>query len=480
VTPKSLIEPARHAGTALLRSQSDARLVDLTRDGNERAFEAIVQRYDRPLLRYCSRILPAARAEDAVQQAFLSAHRAIHAGDAELNLRPWLYRIAHNAALNLLRQSGFDHEQMSEEIDGVETPPQAFERGERLRTVMAAVQDLPERQRDAIVLQAMEGRSYEEIATELGVSDGAVRQLLNRARNTLREAAAAVTPTGLLTRIASSGGEASVVERVAQLVGGAGGGALAAKAGAALLVTGAVAGGAATGALPGTGGQRDESAASAAIPAPPHLGVAAGGARTVAMRGGVLLHMRNVNLSSPGHGGGGKAGRGRGGTAATGPTGFGGGPGGGPGPSGGGGHGGNSGPGGGDGSGSGSSGSGDGGHSGSGSGSSGSGDGGGGSSGSGSSGSGSGDGGSGPSGSGSSGSGTSGSGGGSSGSGSGDSSGSGSSGSGSSGSGTSGSLSSGSSGSGSSGSGTSGSGSSGSGSSGSGSGDSLDSSSGPG
>src|SRR3954469_18006547 len=271
LTPKSLIEPARHAGTALLRSQTDSRLVDLTRDGNERAFEAIVQRYSRPLMRYCSRLLPPARAEDAVQQAFLSAHRAIHAGDAELNLRPWLYRIAHNASLNLLRQNGFDHEAMSEEIDGVETPPQAFERGERLRTVVAAVQDLPERQRSAIVLQAVEGRSYDEIAAELGVSDGAVRQLLNRARNTLRQAAAAVTPAGFLARVASSGGEASLAERVAQVVAGAGGGALVAKAGARLVVATAVAGGAAVGGLPGGGHERSAGgsgrAATAAAPA---------------------------------------------------------------------------------------------------------------------------------------------------------------------------------------------------------------------
>src|SRR4051794_39750667 len=285
--PKSLTEPARHAGTALLRSQTDARLVDLTRDGNERAFEAIVHRYHRPLLRYCSRLLPAARAEDAVQQAFLSAHRSIHAGDAELNLRPWLYRIAHNASLNQLRQSGFDHEQVSEEIDGVETPPQAFERGERLRKVVAAVRDLPERQRDAIVIQAMEGRSYQEIAEELGVSDGAVRQLLNRARNTLREAAAAITPTGLLTRIASSGGEASVADRVAQVVAGSGGSALLAKAGATLVVTGAVAGGAATGTLPVPGiGHDDAPKAAAATESP------AGAARVTSGGGSAAANPR--------------------------------------------------------------------------------------------------------------------------------------------------------------------------------------------
>jgi RNA polymerase sigma factor (sigma-70 family) len=261
MTPKSLIEPARHAGTALLRSQSDARLVDLTREGNERAFEAIVHRYRRQLLRYCGRLLSPQRAEDAVQQAFLSAHNAIHAGVAELNLRPWLYRIAHNAALNLLRQHGYDHEQVSEDIDGVETPPQAFERHERLRMVVAAVQELPERQRNAIVLQAVEGRSYDEIATELGVSDGAVRQLLNRARNTLRDAAAAITPTGLLTRLAATGGDGSVAERVAQVVAGTGGGALVLKTGTAVIVAGALAGGAVTGNLPGTSAQRHAAAA---------------------------------------------------------------------------------------------------------------------------------------------------------------------------------------------------------------------------
>jgi RNA polymerase sigma factor (sigma-70 family) len=422
MTPRSLIEPARHAGTALLRSQTDARLVDLTRDGNERAFEAIVQRYRKPLLRYCARLLPPARAEDAVQQAFLSAHRSIHAGNAELNLRPWLYRIAHNASLNLLRQHGYDHDEVSEEIDGVETPPQAFERGERLRTVVAAVRELPSRQRDAIVLQALEGRSYEEIATELGVSDGAVRQLLNRARNTLREAAAALTPSGLLTRVAASAGDGSVTERIAGAVGGAGGGALLAKAGATLVVVGAVAGGAATGSLPGAGGHHRAGSrgASASAPSAP----AAGGSRaaaTLAGGGGAATPGANGKFTTVrlGHsqaaGGGRRAGRGGSGSGSghsggggsvahsgrrgSGTSGHSG--------SGGGGHGGDHGGGGSD---SGGSGGGDGGSSHSGSGSSGSG--------SGDSGSGSGDSGSGSGDSGHSGSGDSGSGSGDSGSGS--------------------------------------------------------------
>jgi RNA polymerase sigma factor (sigma-70 family) len=180
------IAPGRLAGEQVLRTQSDARLVDLVRAGSEAAFAAIVVRYRRPLLRYCSRILSEERAEDAVQQTFVRAYGAICESRAELALKPWLYRIAHNTALNALRDRGLRHETLDEGLDGVERPDQALERSLGLQAVVAAVQDLPERQRTAIVLRELEGRSYDEIAGELGVTHGAVRQLLNRARNTLR------------------------------------------------------------------------------------------------------------------------------------------------------------------------------------------------------------------------------------------------------------------------------------------------------
>src|SRR4051794_28541318 len=227
MTPRRLIEPARLAGSTLLRTQTDARLVDLVRAGHSAAFEAIVQRYRRPLLTYCARVLPDARAEDAVQQTFLSAYQAMTRDEADLNLRPWLYRIARNASLNLLRQNGWSHEQLNENLDGVERPDQALERREQLRSAVEALNALPERQRDALVQRELEGKRYDEIGAALGVGDGAVRQLLHRARATLRAGASALTPVGLL-------------ERIAELAGGAG----AAKMGAALLATGAIAGGA--------------------------------------------------------------------------------------------------------------------------------------------------------------------------------------------------------------------------------------------
>jgi RNA polymerase sigma factor (sigma-70 family) len=227
----------------VLSTQSDERLVDLVRAGSDPAFEAIVERYRRALMRYVSRLLPPERAEDVVQQAFVKAYEAMRRDAAELNLKPWLYRIAHNGALNALRDRALVHSELDDRIDGVDRPDQVLERNLGLRKLVVAVQALPERQRDAILLRELEGRSYGEIAAALGVTDGAVRQLLNRARHSLRSAAAALVPMPLVTRVAAGESTEPVTTRVGELMG-MGGSALAMKLCATALVTGAVAGGA--------------------------------------------------------------------------------------------------------------------------------------------------------------------------------------------------------------------------------------------
>ena len=90
MTPRALFHPARLARRPVLSTQSDERLVDLVRAGSDPAFEAIVERYRRELMRY-SRILPPDRAEDVVQQAFVRAYEAISETPPS-NLRPWLFR----------------------------------------------------------------------------------------------------------------------------------------------------------------------------------------------------------------------------------------------------------------------------------------------------------------------------------------------------------------------------------------------------
>ena len=254
MTPRHLLEPARLAGGALLKTQSDARLVDLTRAGNDRAFEAIVARYKGVLVRYCTRILPDGRAEDAVQQVFVNAYRALHGDTTPLALRSWLFGIAHNVSLNLLRQRGADHEPL-EMHPGAEEPAHVtHERRERLREVLAAVAALPPGQRDAILLRELEGRGHEDIARELGVTGGAARQLISRARDGVRRAAAAVFPMPLLMRLTADTAPAPTVERLAELTA-VGGGVTVSKVVATAAIGGTLHGWRGHGTRPGRGRQ---------------------------------------------------------------------------------------------------------------------------------------------------------------------------------------------------------------------------------
>jgi RNA polymerase sigma factor (sigma-70 family) len=194
--------PARrpHAGalsTSTLRHAGDDRLVALTRGGSERAFAEIMRRYQRPLQFYCMHMVGAPRAEDAVQQAFMQAFVALRDGERrEIALRPWLYRIARNCAIDLLRKQPFDHDELDPDFDGMAQPPGVLEQKEELARVVAAIQALPERQRRALTLRELEGRSYGEISAELGHTDSGVRQLIFRARTALRNLGAFILPLG--------------------------------------------------------------------------------------------------------------------------------------------------------------------------------------------------------------------------------------------------------------------------------------------
>src|SRR5207245_4900013 len=202
IPSEETVAPARrpHLGalaSSALRHESDDRLVSLTRAGSERAFAEIMRRYQRPLYVFCLQFLGAGRAEDAVQQAFLQAFVALRDGARrEIALRPWLYRIARNCSIDLLRKQGSDHDELDPEHDGMPQPPGSLEQKEELARVVAAILALPEGQRRALTLRELEGRSYGEISAELGRTDSGVRQLIFPARTTLRNLGALVFPVG--------------------------------------------------------------------------------------------------------------------------------------------------------------------------------------------------------------------------------------------------------------------------------------------
>jgi RNA polymerase sigma factor (sigma-70 family) len=182
----------------LLRTQTDERLVVLAHLGHKRAFELIVERYRRPLTAYAARF-DTQRADDLVQQTFLSALSALQAGTEVRHLRGWLYEIMRNQA-----RRDYACAEVASELDETQSvtdsAQQVAERRMFALDALGAVAELPARQHDAIVQMAFHGLSRTEVADSMGLSEGAVRQLVHRARASLRTAVTAVTPMPVLRR----------------------------------------------------------------------------------------------------------------------------------------------------------------------------------------------------------------------------------------------------------------------------------------
>lgn len=278
--------------TRLLATQPDKRLLELVDKGYERAFEAIVLRYRRPLLAYCRGMgLSEARAEDVLQQALLKAWMALQAGTQVRELRPWLYRIVHNTALNAIRRTPEEQGLQLEVAEAATAAAESdLEGRQAARDALTDVAALPPMQRQAILMSAVDGRSHAEVASALGISDGAVRGLLYRARARLRDAAAALTPTPLLAWAAGGAGRvAPAATRIAELAGSGGGDAGGALLkGAAVCLTAALAAGAVLvplhrGGAPQRAGARRGATRSIAAPA--------AGGRTPAAPGGTAIRL---------------------------------------------------------------------------------------------------------------------------------------------------------------------------------------------
>jgi RNA polymerase sigma factor (sigma-70 family) len=205
-----------------LRAQPDRRLVKLVREGYETAFEEIVRRYRKPLDRFAAAFV-GGRSEDVTQDAFSKALLALRGTTTEIELKPWLYRIVRNTALNDLRDGPPATEELGEAIAGGRSAAVEAERREEIAELMERLRALPEPQRAAIVMRELEGLSHEEIAAALGVSGGAARQAIYRARLTLRDGLGMLVPLPLLRMLFDHGAEAA----------GAGAGAAVAATGAA-------------------------------------------------------------------------------------------------------------------------------------------------------------------------------------------------------------------------------------------------------
>ncbi|MCW3020232.1 MAG: polymerase, sigma-24 subunit, subfamily, partial [Solirubrobacterales bacterium] len=186
--------PGLRGPSALLRLQSDERLITLTRRGQHAAFEVLCARYQTRLLSFCRHMLASREdAEDVLQEVFAAAFNAVLADERDINVRPWLYRIARNRSLNHLRRAsaiGVDSMDVHFADGGISTGDKVMRR-ESFRELIADVHQLPETQRTALLLREIDALSYEQIALAMDTTVPSVKSLLVRARISLAEAAEA-------------------------------------------------------------------------------------------------------------------------------------------------------------------------------------------------------------------------------------------------------------------------------------------------
>jgi RNA polymerase sigma factor (sigma-70 family) len=182
-------------GAPLLRLRSDEQLLALFRAGSEEAFGAIHDRYRQRLFAYIRQMLSSAArqdAEDVMQDVFVRAYGALRADEREVNLRAWLYRVAHNRCIDHLRRPTPPPAEIFEmSRKPLHDPIVEAQRREDLSRLVEDVGRLPEQQRSALLMREIDGMSYADLASALDVTIPAVKSLLVRARVGLVEAAEA-------------------------------------------------------------------------------------------------------------------------------------------------------------------------------------------------------------------------------------------------------------------------------------------------
>ena len=178
-------------------SSDEGDLIARSRKGDLPAFNLLVERYQTPLFNLCLRVLRSPQAaEDATQEAFISAYRALERFRGG-SFRAWLFRIAVNACYDELRRRrarpalSLDRPErgegpLLEPPSDAPTLQEHAERRELERAIQAALARLPEDQRVAVVLCDIQGMDYAEIAEAVGVSLGTVKSRISRARARLR------------------------------------------------------------------------------------------------------------------------------------------------------------------------------------------------------------------------------------------------------------------------------------------------------
>ena len=188
--------PVTTQGGGVEEAAIDAALVERVQSGDRLAFDLLVRKYQHRIVALVQRFVPDwHEAQDVAQEAFIKAYRALPNFRGDSAFYTWLYKIAVNSAKNFLvsqsRRPPTDDVQMDDAVHQEDagrmhdraTPENEFLRAEVERTVLAAVEDLPEEIRMALTLREIDGLSYEEIAQIMNCPIGTVRSRIFRGRD---------------------------------------------------------------------------------------------------------------------------------------------------------------------------------------------------------------------------------------------------------------------------------------------------------
>ena len=181
-----------------LSSLADYELVDTAVKGGEASFEELVRRYQRPIAAYVYRMIGDYDAAlDLTQDVFIKVYNSLARYRCEYKFSTWIYKIAHNAAIDHMRRYAVREQALANSPDGdrrensVEsnrpTPEQESEKEERRSGIESVVRSLPAAYRELIVLRHSHDLSYDEIAEVTGLPLGTVKNRLFRARDAMRD-----------------------------------------------------------------------------------------------------------------------------------------------------------------------------------------------------------------------------------------------------------------------------------------------------
>lgn len=181
-----------------IKTLTDIELIANAISGREDGFEELVCRYQRPIISYVYRMLSDYDAAlDVTQEVFIKVYNSLGKYSSDYKFSTWLYRIAHNAAIDYMRRNSVVQQSLETETeegayqlqikDSRPTPEQERENTEWRNEIEAVVNCLPAAYRDLIVLRHTRDMSYDEIAEITGLPLGTVKNRLFRAREMMRE-----------------------------------------------------------------------------------------------------------------------------------------------------------------------------------------------------------------------------------------------------------------------------------------------------